>query len=283
MNKIKGLIKDILNVNTSHILIASIATLLATLLLARGQITIVKVGIIILLVVFFYLQIKLGSVVIKSVISGFTVLYMTSFYSYITMELHGVIVQPFLLTIATATAFLGLTHVSYNLSIRSRSLWVAILITATVTIKSTVILLDYSYLVSEVVGLNFLVIFSAIWFFWANNSNKSKLISPILKDKQVDEFKYVYIEGRLSVKDKSWLDDDGDEVNAYPFIYTEVMKAKEKKLNLVIISSLSTSKTYDVGYVRHNLNEIPYLYIEAESDTYMNDIIYQFKQEILKK
>lgn len=282
MDKIKKVIKSMLNIPTPYIFAVSTISLLVIFLLVQGNVQLSGLLGLILLGVLFYLQIKLGSIVMKSLLSGFMILYVTSLYSYLTMELHGIIVQPFLLTIATVTAFLSVTYISHNLSLRSRPFWSAMLAILVVSVKSAILLVGYSYLMAEVIGLNTFVIFSAIWYFWANNTNKSKLISHIIDEKIDDKFQYVYIDEKINVNDKKWVSTDKKQKNAYPFIYTEVMKAIDKKLTLIIISNVSTDKTYDVGYVKYNTNEIPYLYIEAKSDIYMNDIINQFDKEILR-
>ena len=194
------------------------------------------------------------------------------------------IVQPFLLTIAAITSFLALTYSSYNLSLRSRPLWSAILSIIIVSIKSGFIISGYSYLVAEIVGLNVVVIFIAIWYYWANNSRKSKIIYPeILEEKINNGYKYIYINERINVDTKNWLNKSKKSENAYPYIYTEVMKAKEEKLTLILVSTLNTDRIYDVGYVNINKDRIPYLYMEAKKDIYTDDIITQFEKEILIK
>lgn len=282
-NLIKSAFKSILNIPTPYVLTSVVIISLIILVLAQGNAQLSGIIGLLILGGLFYLQIKLGSIVIKSLFSGFTILYTISIYTYLTIELHGLVVQPFLLTVATVTSFLAMTYISHNLSLRSRPLWTAVLAIVAVSVKSGILISGYSYSIAEIIGLNIIVMYSVIWYFWANNSKKSKIVKPFdVEEKVVDNFKYIYINERINMSDKKWLNKSKKLDNANPYIYTEVMKALESKLTLIIISKLATDKTYDVGYVNYNSKEIPYLYIEAKTDVYINDIINQFKQEILK-
>lgn len=284
MNKIKNIIGKILDIPTSYILTLIVVFTLIAIGITGDNSTLLGAFSLIVIGGLILLQIKLGSIVIKSIISIFIILYTTSLYVYLVSELHLYVVQPFLLTIAAITSFLAITYTSYNLSLRSRPLWSAMLSVILVSIKAAFILSDFSYLVAEIVGLNILVIFIVAWYYWANNSRKSKIIKPnVIKEKTLNEYKYIYIEDKLNVELKTWSNNPKKMDNAYPYIYTEIMKAKEDKLTAIFISSASTDKIYDVGYVNINKTSIPYLYMEAKENIYIDRIISEFEREILIK
>lgn len=284
MNKLKNIIGKILDIPTSYILTSIIVLTLIAIGVTGDNSTLLGAFSLIVIGGLILLQIKLGPIVIKSIISIFMILYTTSLYVYLVSELHFYIIQPFLLTIAAITSFLAITYTSYNLSLRSRPLWSAMLSIILVSIKAAFILSDFSYLVAEIIGLNVLVIFVVTWYYWANNSKKSKIIKPkVIKEEIINEYKYIYIEDKLNVELKTWPNNSKKMENAYPYIYTEIMKAKENKLTTIFISSTNTDKVYDVGYVNVNKIRIPYLYMEAKENIYVDRIISEFEREILIK
>lgn len=231
------------------------------------------------------LQLYLGSVVIKSLISGFIVVYVTSLYTYLVINFQSYTIQPFLLTLSAVFVFLGQTYSeqSHYYSLRSRSLWGSVLAITLVAVKSTIIVSGLGFWIAEVIGLNYLVIYIMLWRVWLKKSKKTRLNKPnIVKEKTEDTFKFIYIENKLDVQDNKWTTGKpSKEQNAYPYVYNEVIKAHEDGKILVIVSTLTTSKIYDVGEVTINkAKKIPYLYMEAKKDTYQEDILTSFINDI---
>lgn len=283
----RKLLGRLLDIPISYAIVIGASITMLTILTIQGEITILFALGIIMLASLIILQAHLGSVVIKSIMAFMVVIYSASIYTNAVMSLHGNIVEPFLLTIAAVTLFLAQTYDRKNLNygIRSRILWSSVLAFTLVTLKLSFILSNYSFLVAEVIGLNLLVIYVAIWRIWLNNSKKTKVISPnVEREEVIDKFKFIYINDRLNARESKWIGYDLKKSNAYPYIYSEVLKANDEGLNLILVSTLVTDRIYDVEEIDLNkATSIPYMYIEAKENDYMNDAIEGFAEEVQRK
>lgn len=285
----KNLFKNITNIPIPYAVVIGIVTTMLIVLTIQGEITLgaaIGVGVIATL---FILQMYLGSIVLKTIIGFMVVIYSASLYTSAVMSLHGNIVEPLLLTIASVTLFLAQTYSSKNLNfgLRSRVLWSSVLAFTLVSLKLTFILSNYSFIITEVIGLNMLVIYIALWRLWINKSKKTKMVYPEVTDEEIAEgFKFIYIENQLDARASKWVGDkyDKNNSNAFPYIYSEVLKAKESGLHVVFISKKMTNKIYDIEEVKFNkANSVPYMYIEAKEKDYFNDAMEGFSEEISRK
>lgn len=229
----------------------------------------------------FILQMSIGSVVLKSIFSIFSITYLTSIYTSAVMELQGKIIEPFLLTIAVIAMFLAQTYSNKNVNfnLRSRPLWSFILALILVSVKLSMILSNYSFILTELIGFYLFIIFTILWRLWTNKSKKTKVNSPtVIEVKEDDKFKMIFIEEELDLKNNKWANYKNE--NAYPYLFSEAILANEKKLKLVIISKESTDRYYDIRKIRINKSkEIPYMYIKAKDETYLQDALMRFYNE----
>lgn len=264
--------------------IALVATLITvTLLVMSGQANFASIGLLLLIGTGIGLQIHYGSVVLKRIMSVFMVVYITSFYTYFVSTLFGYVTQPFLLTLAGVTGFLATTYSkSYVYEFRSRKLWGTILAFILVIAKLTIILTGYSFWIAEIIGLNIIVIYTLLWRMWVRSYKKTKIITPHINKEDSDEkYKYIYINNRLNAENNSWLGVAfRKNRNAHPYIYSEVMKANEDNLILMLVSEANTSEVYDKGEIEINkAKQIPYIYVEAKEDTYFDEILKDIEKE----
>lgn len=265
---------------------AALATLITIILLvANGTASPAGIGALLALIALVGLQFHYGSVVVKRVISIFTVVYLSAFYTYVVTNTSGEITQPFLLTIAAVTGFSAFTYdKSYLYSLRSRKLWSTILAMLLVTVKLTTITVGFGFWIAELVGLNFVVIYTLLWRMWTKSSKKTKVNPPrINREEKDDKYKYIYIDGQFNSKTNSWVGEFKNG-NAYPFIYSEVMKAREENLTLVLISETSNQDIYDKEEIILNkAKRIPYLYMEDKDQLNFKEIMEDFESEINKE
>lgn len=278
------LFKKILDIPIPYAVVIGVITFVLIVLTIQGEITFLFASGLVVLALFFMLQAYLGSIVLKTVFSSMIVVYCAAIYTSAVMSIHGNIIEPFLLTIAAVTLFLAQSYDKnkINYGLRSRPLWSSILVLLLVSFKLSFILSDYSFMIAEIIGLNILVIYIAIWRFWLNNSTKTKINSPkIVKEEVIEKFKFIHIESQLNAKESKWLNVDKKKSNAYPYIYNEVLKAYEEGLHLIFISTLNTDKFYDVEEIKINkAKSIPYMYIEDKENHYLHDAIEGFIEEI---
>lgn len=281
MNKIKNLVNKILEIPVHHTLVIILGLIITIITIISGQFSIATLLFVVVAYLLFLLYMKLGSIVPKSVMSVFTVLYATSLYTYLISDMNNYIIQPFFLTIAGTTCFLAMSYNHYNYGLRSRPFWSAFLTVVNVSIKSSIILMGYSFLFAEVIGINIIVLFMLSWNLWLNNSQQTKIVNPSSEENRKDDkYFYLYIEDEINVETTKWTTGEIKNENAYPYIYNKVFQAKEKGLTLIIISMAKTSKIYDVGHINHNKEMINYLYVEGKSDKYLDDIIKQYELEM---
>lgn len=280
----KKMIKGLLNIPIPYALSAGVVALILVVMTVQGQLTILGAVVVSILAALVGLQFHLGSIVIKSALSIMAVFYTIAIYTDIVITVHGNIVEPFLLSIASVTVFLAVTYNSkrYNYGIRSRALWAPIVSTIIVSVKMAFILSGYSFIITEIVGLNLLVILIALWILWMGKADKTKIVKPaVIKEETLEKFKFIHIENRLNVVKNVWLDMEARNENAYPYIYNEALKANEKGLSLVIVSKATTSKIYDVGEIELNKsNKLLYLYMEAKENDYVEDTMESFIEEL---
>lgn len=280
----KKLINKVLNLPIPYVITFITVILISIMLSIQGSINIYGITGVLLVGILLILQLHFGSVVIKSVLATMMTLYITSLYTGLTMEIHGFIVQPFLLTISAVTAFLAQTYSTkhYNFGLKSKQLGTIILVITLVSLKLSIILNGMSFWIAEVIGLNYLVIFIILWRLSANISKKTKVINPILiKENTEENFKYIYIQNRLDVINNKWLDLGSKKQNSLPYLYSEVLKANELNKLLVIVSSFKDNQTFDVGEIEINRSKkIPYLYMESKSGKYKTEILNKFEKEV---
>lgn len=267
-----------------QITLAAIATIIMSIiLLVSGQVSIAGIGLLLIIGAGIVLQIHYGKVVIRRVLSVLAVIYLASFYTYFVSAFFDYITQPFLLTLAGVSSFLSFTYSqSFTYDFRSRKLWGTILAFILVAAKMTTIISGYGFWVAELIGLNIIVMYTVIWRLWVQSSKKTKIIEPkIIKEKNDENYRYIHIENKLNAKENEWLGVDfRKNRNAYPYIYSEVMKAKEKELTLIIVSQSTTSEIYDKEIIEINkAKSIPYFYIEAQEDTYLEEILKDIEKE----
>lgn len=263
--------------------LATISTIF--LLVSNGNASPAGIGALLTLITLVGLQFHYGSVVVKRVISIFTIVYLSAFYTYIVTNTSGEITQPFLLTIAAVTGFSAFTYdKSYLYGLRSRKLWATVLAILLVTVKLTIITVGFGFWIAEFIGLNFVIIYTLLWRMWAKSSKKTKVNPPkINREEKDDKYKYIYIDGKFNSKTNSWVGEFKNG-NAYPYIYSEVMKAREENLTLVLISETSNEEIYDKGEIVINkAKHIPYIYMEDKDKLNFKEIMEDFENEINKE
>lgn len=276
----KKIIDKISNIPPQYLIIGLATTILMIAMATTKSIGIADMLIVLIIGILIGLQMYFGSVIIKGLFSGFVVIYFASIYTFFVMNIHGYITQPFLLSITAVTLFLAQTYnKSYNCGLRSRALWSAVLAVLLVSIKLTMIMYGYSFWITEVIGLNFAVIYIISWRIWIDNSKKTKIIEPEIIDKKTTEnFKYVYINNQLNVQENLWLP---NKINSYPYIYSNVMKAQEENKLFVIISKSKSSNVYDIGEIEiSKAKKIYYLYMEDKDGEYHDEIIEEFVDKV---
>jgi len=277
--------KRILSMPISYVVTISMFLLIVVSLFIQKRLDLLTFTILLGIGIVIVLNIYFGSVVLKTIGSSFIILYATSLYTYLVIDAHGYITQPFLFTIASATLFLALSYDNnYSSLLRSRNLWTTIVVIILVIFKSTFIMSGITYWVSELLGLNLLVVFILLWKVWINNSNKTKIINPIVIEEEKDsKFKYIYIENELDFDNKKWIGENFNKKNdsAYPYIYNETMKAHKENLALILVSKAKTIDVYDVGEISLNKNDTAfYLYTEAKNNDYFDSTVNNFLNEI---
>lgn len=280
-------LKKILDIPIPYAIVIAVTAIILIVLTAQGQISIAAVIGIALIAALIVANIHLGSVVIKSVLASIAVVYSAAIYTDAVMSLHGKIIEPFLLTIAAVTLFLAQTYDSkrLNFGLRSRQLWSAVLAFVLTSFKLAFILSGYSFLITEVIGLNIIVIYILLWRLWIRNSKKTRISMPtITKEEVIGKFKFIYIENKLDAANYKWIGKDEKDSNAYPYIYNEALKADEEGLSLVLVSNLSTDKFYDVKEIEINKSKVVlFMYIEAKENTYIHDALEGFAEEIQRR
>lgn len=277
------ILKSITNIPVP-ITIALVASLVSIFMLTlSGQADIASILLLVILGAGIGLQAHYGSIVIKRVASVFIVFYITSVYTYLVSSVIGLVTQPFLLTLAGVTLFLSTTYdKDYKYELRSRKLWGTLLAIILVIFKLSAILTGYSYLIAEFAGFNLVVIYTLLWRLWVRNSKKTKIITPnILREESDEKYKYIYISNRLDAVKNLWLGSDFiKNRNAYPYIYSESLKAKDDKLTLVIISERNNNEIYDLGEIELNKAKlINYLYMEAQDKEQVQAILGNYESE----
>ena len=277
------ILKSITNIPVP-ITITLVALLVSIFVLVlNGQADFASILLIIILGVGLGLQSYYGSIVIKRIASIFIVFYITSIYTYLVSSVIGLVTQPFLLTLAGTTLFLSATYdKNYKYELRSRKLWGTLLAIALVIFKLSAILTGYSYLIAEFAGFNLVVIYTLLWRLWVRNSKKTKIITPnIVREESDEKYKYIYISNRLDAVKNLWLGSDFiKNRNAYPYIYSESLKAKDDKLTLVIISERNNNEIYDLGEIELNKAKlINYLYMEAQDTERVQAILGNYESE----
>ena len=280
----RNILNKLLNIPTPYVIGIGIALVIVTLSFANGTLTIPSLILITILALAIFLHIHLGYIVIKSILSIIGIIYLTAFYTNLIITTEGLIIEPFLLTIASVSIFMFVTYNSNNYThgLRSRPLWSLVVTFILITLKMSLVISGYSFLIAEVVGMNLLVLIIILWIYWIKNAKKTKIIEPeILSTKSDEKFKYIYINDRLDEKAGKWIGKPSELRSAKPYIYNEVMKAASEKRSLVIVSKVNTNKIYDVGEIKVNKSKtIKYLYMEAKENDYVNDTLESFIEEL---
>lgn len=278
----KKIINKIFNMSPQYTIITLATFLILIAMITNESIKITDMLVVLIISVLIILQIRLGSVVFKTTISWLIIIYVTSMYTYLVINTYGYITQPFLLSISSVTIFLAQTYTkSYNSGIRSRNLWGSILAILLISFKSAIIFNGNGFWLAEVIGLNLLIIYIFAWKIWIDNSNKTKIIEPdIIEKYDIGNYKYIYIKDKLDAVNNLWINND-ESKNAYPWIYSEVMRAHEENLICILISKSDTSEVYDVEKINVNMSKkIPYLYMEAKDEHYIDEILMRFEEEL---
>lgn len=223
-----------------------------------------------------------GAIAIKGIASFIAILYTASLYTDIVMNTKGNVVEPFLLTLAIALIFLAISYNKFQYGLRSRPLWTTIFVFFITIIKITLIFYDFSYLtvelISAIVSLNIIT----VWIYFLNNSKKTKLVKPErIEEEIIEGFKFIEFDEELNIKDKRWVE---SKANAYPFIYSEALKADEQGLKLVLVSKNKTSNIHDIESIELSKNRtIKYLFLEAKENTYVKSAMSSFVKELNEK
>lgn len=282
----KKLLSKLLDIPVPYVIAFSTTVLIFSVLIYQDSVNPLSVIGIAVVGLLLGLQMHLGPVVLKSVISGTMVLYVVSLYTYFVSTIHGYVTQPFLLSMAATTLFLAQTYdKTYNFALRSRRLWSLILTSILIIIKLFLILSGLSFWTAEAIGLNILIIYIVVWRLWINNSSYTKIINPIVSKEIIEgNYKFIHIQDRLDAVNNVWIGERfTKKANAYPYIYNEVMKAHEENLILILLSEKNTNEVYDLGEIKiNNAKKIPYLYMEAKEDDYFDEIIIRFTNEITR-
>lgn len=276
----KRLLK-ILDVPIPYMIAASMSAIILIYLRFTGVLSVLELILASTALFLIASQIHYGSIVIKNVI-GFAInLYLISLYTQVIISIYGLVIQPFFLSWAMFTIFLAQTYSKQrNYELRSRILWGSIMLAMLIVVKLIVVFNDLGFWIAEIIGLNFVVIFILLWRLWVNNSKKTKINEPIIIHEEMrDKFKFYYIKNQLDVQKNEWK--LTVPTNAYPWIYSEVMKAYDKKLLAVFISTSNDNNIYDLGEIKINKAVvIPYLYMEAQSEDRIIDVLENFNKDI---
>lgn len=276
----KRLLK-ILDVPIPYMIAASMSAIILIYLRFTGVLSVLELILASTALFLIASQIHYGSIVIKNVI-GFAInLYLISLYTQVIISIYGLVIQPFFLSWAMFTIFLAQTYSKQrNYELRSRILWGSIMLAMLIVVKLIVVFNDLGFWIAEIIGLNFVVIFILLWRLWVNNSKKTKINEPIIIHKEMrDKFKFYYIKNQLDVQKSEWK--LTVPTNAYPWIYSEVMKAYDEKLLAVFISTSNDNNIYDLGEIKINKAVvIPYLYMEAQSEDRIIDVLEKFNKDI---
>lgn len=229
------------------------------------------------------LVIQFGFKFLKGVLSAGVIVYATSLYTLIIANVNDMIVQPFFLTLAMVAIFLAQSYSSKDqyFGLRSRSAFSLLLAVTLISLKGGLALTGVKYSNVEFIGVLFTIAYILLWRFWLKNSKKTKVVEPAVTDKIEDgQYRYIYIKNTLDLSDFNWTRGKFSKPeNAYPYIYNEVLKAKEENLILAIISNLTNSKSYFLGEIETFGKNIPYLYIETKDNKYVEKAIIEIKKE----
>lgn len=280
----KNLLNKLLNTPTPYVVGIGVAFIVIIVSFVNGTLTIPSLILIAILALFIFLHIRLGYIVLKTILSLIGIVYLTAFYTNLIIAAEGLIVEPFLLTIASVSIFMFATYNSkdYTHDLRSRPFWSLIVTFILVALKMSLVISGYSFLIAEVIGMNILALIIVLWTYWVKTSKKTKIIEPEVVNVNTDEnFKYIYINDRLDEKAGKWIGKPSKLRNAKPYIYNEAMKADSEKLSLIIVSKVNTNKIYDVGEFKINKSKkVKYLYMEAKENDYVNDTLESFIEEL---
>lgn len=281
----KNLLNKITNLPIQYMLIVAVLSIFMIISMIQGTMSIpFAIGLVVCSILI-AMQFYLGGIVVKSIAAIIAVIYLSSIYTSVVMGVYGFIVEPFLLTLAAVTIFVSQTYSKKNIhfNLRSRPLWSTLLAFLLVTFKLSFIITGYSFIVSEFIGLNLLIVYIVLWRFWLNKSKKTKIIAPKVESEEtLENIKFIKISAELDAKNSRWKDYKNE--NAYPYIFSEVIKAAEENLYVVFISTLKTDRVYDVEYIKINKSKsIPYMYIEAKESHYIEEAIEDFIREIKRK
>lgn len=283
----KNFIKKILNLPVYFYIALALSGLFIYSAKSQGLLDYQTLLIIIGLGVLIFSYLYSGINALKISASIGVVIYITSLYTVFISIQNQMIVQPFFLTIASITGFLSQTYEEDNhiYDLRSRSLWTTILIIILFLIKTSLVLFNVKYWVVEALGIIIAIAYTYSWKHWIRNSKATKIIEPSILEREVEGvFNKIYINNTLDVNEQIWTRGSFYKTeNSYPFIYNEVMKAREEGQLLMIVSKIATSNIYDLGEITVNKStKIPYLYIEAKNDTYYDNIVERFIKEITR-
>lgn len=279
------LFKKTTSIPYQYTITIAIVMVLLALALIQGSINWTFASVIIGLGVVALLQMTIGSVIIKSILSIVAILYATAMYAGFVTSIEGSIVEPFLMTIASVTAFLASTyskkHPEYG--IRSRQLWSTVLVFCLISIKLALIVNDFGVAITELVGINITIIYIVLWIYWTRKSKKTKVIEPTkVKEEIFEDFKIIYIEEELDVNKKIWKNYLAS--NAFPYIYKESVLAKEDKKHLIIVSKAKSNRVFEMDSVKiHKSKFLHYVYLEDKDNKYLQDTILKFSEELKLK
>lgn len=226
-----------------------------------------------------------GTLVAKNTIGFILIIYIVSIYSTLVSSHNSMIAQPFFMSLASIFIFLSVTYNEnhYNYNLRSRSLWTVVLAVLLFTVKMTMITLNISFWYAEATGLLITAIYSYAWTHWVKTAKKTKITEPIILNvKDESLIRRIAINNTLDMDTLTWTRGSFyTPENAYPYIYSEALKAYNDGKLIVIESKLVTSNLYSIGeIVNHKASKIPYLYIEVKNGENAEEMIDRFIGEV---
>lgn len=258
---IKKIVDKVLNLPSRYIAISSIVVVLALLFISQGA-DLVQVAGVVGVIIYIGLYIIFRGELIKKSIAIFIIFYLVSFYTQFAVYARGYVIQPFLLSFSSITLFLGMTY-GKHFNKRSRTLWVTLFAILLILLKIILLSFEFSYLFTEIMGVNFTAITITLWLYWIANSKKTKIHEPdVISVEEVAGYRVIRVQSGLDFEKAEWIDGR----NADPYIYDEVIKADKDGFVLAIVLNKGKSRHYDEGEVLYKRKNLKYLYLETEAE-----------------
>ena len=216
---------------------------------------------------------KYGVSVLKTIAVIFLIVYITSIYTTIASSLQSYVIEPFFFTIGAGTIFLATTYSEKNpqWNLSSRRISVTLLMVTIVSIKSAILLEGYSFLMAEIIGLNYLVLYIILWRTIVSNNRKTKITSPIeIYRKEENKIRVIKVEESL--------DENRKKYNSY--LYKEVFNANEEGYNIIFISNSGSNRVFALDYMEIGNKKIPFILQEDKNEDYLKSTKEKFAEEL---